>query len=125
MIRKLNLVDIAIMIFVLALFIGGVVYLIKGATADITTLVVTVTVRDDMIEGIATGDEIFLESGEKLGVVTAISTLEDTVRTHKLLEITLKREGGKSPLKTGEKFTFRTSRVLSEGSVFSVSKAEG
>ncbi|MDD4125661.1 MAG: hypothetical protein PHW77_08070 [Eubacteriales bacterium] len=120
MIKKLNLLDIAIIIFVLALCFGGVIYLIKSATANITTVVITVTVSDDTAQNISLQDNIFLENGDKLGTITAVRTLEDQLRSEKALEITLKSEGGKTILKTGQTISFRTSRVKAEGTVYSI-----
>ncbi len=118
--KKFNLLDIAIGIFTLALCFGGIIYLIKSATADIKTVLITVTVSDDTAENIALQDDVFLQNGEKLGVITAVLTLGSNVRTEKVLEITFETEDGKVLFKTGQTLKFRTHRVLAEGVIYSI-----
>ena len=120
MIKKFNLLDIAICILVLTLCFGGIIYLIKSATADIRTVVITVTVSDDTAQNITLQDSVFLESGEKLGTITAMRTLDSQIKSEKVLEITLKSENGKVSFKTGQTIAFRTNRIKAEGTIYSI-----
>jgi ASC-1-like (ASCH) protein len=118
--KKFNILDIAILIIILSMCFGGLIYLIKSATADIKTIIVTVTVGDDIAENITQGDKVFFESGEELGTVTAIRALGN----EKAIEITVKRENIDIGLKPGQPIDFRTGRIKAEGKVYSIKTAE-
>ncbi|NCA68400.1 MAG: hypothetical protein EOM87_10125 [Clostridia bacterium] len=120
MIKKFNLLDIAISILVLALCFGGIIYLIKSATSNISTVVITITVSDDTAENISLQDSVFIESGEKLGTITAVRTLDSQIKSEKVLEITFQSENGKVIFKTGQTIGFRTSKVKAEGIIYSI-----
>ncbi|MGI6716995.1 MAG: hypothetical protein ACOX3X_07390 [Eubacteriales bacterium] len=125
MIKKLNLLDTAIIILILAICFGGVVYIINAATADTSTFIITATVSDDTVASVKAKDKVYLESGEYLGEITAIRTMEDNSKVTKVIEITLETEEGTPPLKTGQPFVFTTHAVISEGVVYSITKGEG
>lgn len=116
MLKKLNLLDMAILILILAVCFGGFIYLVKAATADMSLVTVAISVDDKTAELFSPGEEIYLTTGENLGKITVIKTLGD----QKALEITRKRETGSKNIKIGQTVEFRSSKALASGVVYSV-----